>query len=148
MKNFSLALVCFAASLAHAADPAEHISKKQSEVMNALIAAYAAEAKEEAGQPVPAFSAQAGREFYLRRRSYQSHEYRCANCHTDNPTNEGRHIETKQAIKPLAPAANPERFTDIKKVEKNLTKHCVDLYHRDCSAQEKGDFLTYLMSVK
>ena len=40
------------------------------------------------------------------------------------------------------------RFADIDKVEKNFTKHCNDITGRDCSAKEKANFVTYLISVK
>lgn len=127
------------------------ISDKQSQVMKSLLAGYAEKAKEEAAKRLktaPGFSVAAGREFYLKRRTWQTNDYTCSGCHTENPAKEGKHIETGKPIKPLAPAANPERFTDVKKIEKNFAQHCVDLHDRDCMAQEKGDFITYLMSVK
>lgn len=128
---------------------------KQTEVMKKLLAKYEAKAKEElldksgkaTGSFTP-FSAEVGREFYLKRRTWQSHDYTCSGCHTTDPAKEGKHIDTKKAVKPLAPAANPERFVDAEKVEKNFAEHCMDLYDRDCRPAEKGNFITYLMSVK
>jgi hypothetical protein len=55
---------------------------------------------------------------------------------------------TGKPIRPLAPAANDKRFTSVDKVEKNFTKHCNDIIGRDCTAQEKGNFIAYLLSVK
>lgn len=135
---------------------AEGINAKQSQVIKQLLATYAEKAKEEAKNtkgrgplmPYKAFSAEAGREFFLKRRTWQSTDYTCSGCHTENPTKEGKHIDTKKPIKPLAPSANPERFTDAAKVEKNFTEHCQDLHERDCLAMEKGNYITYLMSVK
>lgn len=130
------------------------ISAKQSAVLKDLIATYTVKAKEEAHKrsnhpaPMQGFSAEVGREFYLKRRTWEDHDRTCSGCHTDNPAKEGKHIETNKPIKPLAPAANPERFTDAHKVEKNFAEHCADLYSRDCRAEEKGHFITYLMSVK
>lgn len=134
------------------------MTAKQSEVMKQLLATYAAKAKEEVkvkdsgkvrgAVSDKAFSAEVGREFYLKRRTWQANDYTCSGCHTENPTKEGKHIETKKPIKPLAPAVNPERFIDTAKVEKNFTDHCVDLHERDCNAYEKGNFIAYLMSVK
>lgn len=131
------------------------VTAKQTEVMKQLLVKYEAKAKEEAQDPkargvtpYKAFTAEAGREFYLQRRTWQSHDYTCSGCHTNDPTKEGKHIDTKKPIKPLAPSANPERFTDVAKVEKNFTEHCMDLHERDCRAQEKGNFVAYLMSVK
>ena len=61
---------------------------------------------------------------------------------------EGKHIVTKKPIKPLAPSANPERFSDVAKVEKNFEKHCLEIIGRDCTAQEKGNYIAYLLTVK
>lgn len=145
-----LALVCLVALPVQA-----EISAKQSQVMKELLATYAEKAKEEAknkkskaAQQQTTFSAEAGREFYLQRRTWQDSDFTCSGCHTNDPTKEGKHIETKKPIKPLAPSADPERFTDAKKVEKNFTEHCYDLHDRDCRAYEKANFITYLMSVK
>ena len=132
------------------------VSPKQTAVVEQLIAGYAAKAKEDllkSGRKVnPAqaltFSAETGREFYLKRRTWEEHDRTCSGCHTEDPAREGKHVDTKKAIKPLAPKANAERFTDAKKVEKNFAEHCVDLYQRDCTASEKGHFITYLMSAK
>lgn len=144
-------LLALVGSIAFPAHADGGISEKQSQVLKKLAATYAAKAKEEAakeGEPAPpVFSAQTGRTFYLKRRTWQSKDFTCSGCHTENPMSEGKHIETKKSIKPLAPAANAERFVDAKKVEKNFSEHCFDLHNRDCYAQEKGNFIAYLMSV-
>jgi hypothetical protein len=46
----------------------------------------------------------------------------------------------------MAPSANKERFTDVKKIEKWFKRNCNDVLARECTAQEKGDFLKYLLS--
>jgi hypothetical protein len=130
------------------------MTAKQTEVMKKLLATYQEKAKEEAKhkkskiQSQTTFTVEAGREFYLQRRTWQETDFTCSGCHTEDPKKEGKHIETKKPIKPLAPSANPERFTDVTKVEKNFVEHCYDLHDRDCRAYEKGNFITYLMSVK
>lgn len=132
-----------------------NISAKQSGIMKKLLATYAEKAKlevkEEKGRgavPDKPFTAEAGRQFYLNRRTWQSRDYTCSGCHTEDPRKEGRHIETKMPIKPLAPSANPSRFIDVQSVEANFAAHCMDLHERDCRAYEKGNFIAYLMSVK
>ena len=135
---------------------AQEITPKQSDVLKKLLATYTEKAKEEAKDtkgrgitiPYKPFTADAGREFYLQRRTWQATDYTCSGCHTTNPAKEGKHIDTNKSIKPLAPAFNPERFTDAKKVEENFTEHCRDLHDRDCRAMEKGNFIAYLMSIK
>lgn len=131
------------------------ISAKQAEVMNKLLATYAQKAKvefkEEKGRGAmsdKAFTVEDGRKFYLVRRTWQSGDFTCSGCHTEDPAKEGKHIKTKLPIKPLAPAANPQRFIDANVVEANFTAHCMDLHERDCTAYEKGNLITYLKSVK
>jgi hypothetical protein len=48
----------------------------------------------------------------------------------------------------MAPAANAERFTDTAKVEKWFKRNCNDVLDRACTPQEKGDVITYLLTVK
>lgn len=130
-----------------------NLTTKQTDVMKKLLATYAEKAKEEGAKKKlkginQAFTVETGREFYLKRRTWQLTDYTCSGCHTEDPKRDGKHIDTGKAIKPLAPSANPERFTDAEKVEKNFSQHCMDLHERDCLAYEKGQFITYLMSVK
>lgn len=71
----------------------------------------------------------------------------CAGCHTDNPKLPGK-TRVGKCIEPLAPSANPERFTDAAKVEKWFRRNCQDVLQRECSAQEKGDFVAWLNQIK
>lgn len=89
-----------------------------------------------------------GEKFYNRKITYKGEQIACASCHTANPAATGKHKVTGKPIKPLAPAANSERFTDIDKVEKNFEKHCLEVIGRDCTAAEKGNFMAYLISIK
>ena len=90
------------------------------------------------------FSAERGRQFFTRT---HGGDWSCASCHTDAPTASGRHARTGKSIKPLAPAANPERFSSGAKVEKWFKRNCNDVLGRACSAQEKGDVLAWLVRV-
>ena len=54
------------------------------------------------------------------------------------------HPQTGKPIKPLAPSANPQRLTDLREINKWLLRNCKWTLGRECSAQEKGDFLTWL----
>ena len=93
--------------------------------------------------PFGGFSAQRGRDFFTTRIDGLA----CASCHTDNPVNPGRHAKTGKDISPLAPAADPRRFTDAARVEKWFRRNCNDVLNRECTAQEKGDVLEYLLSL-
>jgi hypothetical protein len=151
----SLLLLTIAGMFAFPAHAEGSISESQLEVMNKLLVAYAemakVEFKEQKGRGAVSdkpFSSEVGRRFYLIRRTWQSHDFTCSGCHGTDPKQVGKHIDTHSSISPLAPSANPERFTDVDKVEVNFKAHCMDLHERDCTAYEKGNFIAYLMSVK
>jgi len=97
------------------------------------------------GKGFNGFSAQRGQAFF---QQTHGNDWSCASCHTKNPAASGSHARTNKTIKPLAPAANPERFTSVRKVDKWFQRNCNDVVNRACTAQEKGDILTYLVSVK
>ena len=69
----------------------------------------------------------------------------CTSCHGKDLSKEGRHHKTNKVIAPMAPSANKERFTDAKKIEKWFKRNCNDVLARECTAQEKGDFLKFLL---
>lgn len=132
MKPILVILSAFAAAGVQAAAPADYSS------------ALAAEARR-ADARFAGFSAARGETFY---RGSHGGDWSCATCHTDNPTAAGSHAVTRKPIKPLAPAANPERFSDAEKIEKWFRRNCNDVLKRACTVQEKGDLLAYLLTVK
>lgn len=71
----------------------------------------------------------------------------CQTCHGSNLKLGGKHIRTGKLIEPLAPSANNERLTDIKFINKWFKRNCKWTLGRECSAQEKGDFLEYLKGL-
>lgn len=131
---------------AQAADNAAVEFARQFNVARTLADEYGAEAKR--FNPKSTLTASAGRAFYTKNVVVGGKDLSCSACHTDNPVNPGKHIETGKSIKPLAISANPDAFSDEQKVKKNFLTHCRDLYGRDCSAQEKGDYLTYLLTLQ
>ena len=126
MRTIGLAFCLLAAAPASAATPAE--------ILKGLEAPGSAR-----------FSAQRGERFFKTR---HGSDWSCASCHTENPLGQGRHAKTGKKIAPLAPGANPERFTDAARAEKWFRRNCNDVLGRTCSAQEKGDVLEYLMSLR
>lgn len=68
----------------------------------------------------------------------------CATCHGSNPTQGGSHVRTHKTIKPMAPAVDAARLSDPQKAEKWFLRNCKWTWGRTCSAQEKGDIITYL----
>ena len=55
-----------------------------------------------------------GRIFFA---SQHGKEWSCASCHQAPPTRDGKHASTGRRIAPLAPAFNPQAFTETAKVE-------------------------------
>lgn len=109
-----------------------------------FVKRFASEAQQ-ADAAFPGLSAERGRQFFT---SKHGRDWSCASCHTDIPTNAGRHAKTAKTIAPLAPSANPERFSDPAKVAKWFRRNCNDVLGRECTAQEKGDVLTWLSGLK
>jgi len=104
--------------------------------------------EQEARKADPAFrgfSAGRGRQFF---QQPHGNDWSCASCHPDNPTGSGKHAKTAKLIAPLAPAANPARFTNAAKVNKWFRRNCNDVLGRTCTAQEKGDALTWLTTIR
>ncbi|MDD5323315.1 MAG: DUF1924 domain-containing protein [Methylococcales bacterium] len=144
--NVVLAFFGFISFSAQAGSDIANQFARQFNVARSLAAEYGQEAQKL--NKNSKLSAEAGRAFYVKKVIVGGKELSCSACHTDNPAKEGKHNETGKPIKPLAVSANPDRFSDPKKVEKNFSDHCRDLYKKDCSAQDKGDYLTYLLSVQ
>ena len=104
-------------------------------------------------QQLERFSAQAGtpgqaergRVFFTSR---QGGEWSCASCHGNPPTKPGKHASTGKSIDPMAPAVNPNVFTDTAKVDKWFRRNCKDVLQRECSAGEKADVLAYLIGLR
>ena len=85
-----------------------------------------------------------GREFFLSR---HGREWSCASCHAADPTSQGRHAQTGDAILPMAPTANANRFTDATKSEKWFRRNCNDVMGRECTPEEKADVMAWLISL-
>jgi cytochrome c peroxidase len=122
-----VALVC-AAPLSHAATPQE------------LLAAYSAKL------PAPP-SPERGEKLFNKNFGTQM-GLSCGSCHGAVPTKQGKDQITEKSIPPLAPAANPTRFTDRAKVDHWFRLNCKDIVGRDCTAAEKADVLSWLLTLK
>jgi mono/diheme cytochrome c family protein len=68
----------------------------------------------------------------------------CTACHGKSPQDTGQ-TRAGKTIEPMAVSKHPARYTDKANVEKWFTRNCQDVLGRACTAQEKGDFLTYMM---
>jgi hypothetical protein len=106
------------------------------------LAAYQAEGAAD-------FSAERGKEMWFQSFTQVQGERprSCTSCHGNNARVSGKHASTGKPIKPMAPSINPERFTDAAKIEKWFKRNCKWTLDRECTAQEKGDFLSYLRQL-
>ena len=71
---------------------------------------------------------------------------RCSLCHSEDLRRTGKHAVTGKVIEPLAPSANPKRLTDPEHIEKWFARNCKWTLGRECTPQEKGDFLLMIRS--
>ncbi len=69
----------------------------------------------------------------------------CTTCHTASPLKMGE-TRAGKPIEPMAVSVMPDRYTDPKKVAKWFRRNCKSVLGRECTAQEKGDFLTFMIS--
>jgi hypothetical protein len=118
----------------------------QAQTPRQVADAYIAEATRQTPGYQP--SAQRGGAFFTRKFALSEKLPSCASCHTDDPRLPGRHAVTGKTIKPLAPAADSERFTDPAKTEKWFGRNCKEVVGRECSAGEKADFVLFAMEVR
>ncbi len=107
---------------------------------------YAAEATAQQAGFTPA--AKRGEALFRQRFSNNDKMPACTSCHTESPLNAGQHAITGKSIRPLAVAANAERFTDSAKVEKWFGRNCKEVLGRACTPAEKVDFVTYMSEVR
>lgn len=130
-RRRSAALLVFIASLAGLAQAAT-----PQELLAAYTAAAGVPASPERGQKLftSTFGTQMG--------------FSCSSCHGSVPTQRGKDQVTEKPIAPLAPASNPLRFTDRSKVEHWFRLNCKDTVGRDCSAGEKADVMSWLLTLK
>jgi len=71
----------------------------------------------------------------------------CTSCHSANLKQTGSHIRTGKLIEPMAAStAGADRFKDPAKIEKWFLRNCKWTLGRECTAQEKGDFLAWFLS--
>jgi len=71
----------------------------------------------------------------------------CSACHTEDLRQTGKHIKTGKPIKPMAPSVNLERLSDAKKIAKWFKRNCKWTLGRECTPQEKADFISYIRSL-
>jgi len=69
----------------------------------------------------------------------------CTSCHGLDPKAAGKTLTGKR-IEPVALSVSPTRYADPAKVEKWFKRNCNEVLGRECTALEKGDWLTFVSS--
>ena len=159
MKRFAAVFVLFLLPAPLLADTPEQILERYAELAQREDAAFAG------------FSAEHGHELYVQKRVLPVvGAINCASCHMADPReeiiahkskvlcrqchviNDSEHPHPKDAklrkIPPLAPSANPKRLTNFDHVEAFLKPNCEMVFGRVCTAKEKGDVLSWIISIK
>lgn len=132
MKRIGIALLLGLTSSLALADPA------------ALLESYQQQARQ-ADPAFAGFSAERGKTLYFAEQQQDGKTMSCTTCHTADPRQTGKTLAFRK-VAPLAPSANPKRFVDADKVEKWFRRNCNDVFARECTAQEKGDFITWIVT--
>lgn len=129
MKNYIVLITLFASV-------APGFAQAESETVNRLLQDYAAQGAAAADMK------QGGK---LWQQVFRENGARsCASCHTKDLTKNGKHVKTRKLIKPMSPSINPERLSNARKVNKWFKRNCKWTMGRECTAQEKSDFLVYI----
>lgn len=111
----------------------------------AILAHYAAEARK-ADPAFKGFSVAAGRAFFLAHPAgARPATPSCSYCHTTDPRNRGR-TRAGKVILPMAVSRTPSRFTKPSKVRLWFRRNCQSVYRRQCTALEKGNYITFMAS--
>lgn len=69
----------------------------------------------------------------------------CTACHGTYSRGSGR-TPAGKTIDAVAISVTPTRYTNPAKVEKWFKRNCIEVLGRECTPQEKGDWLTYVIS--
>jgi hypothetical protein len=164
VRAFAATLACVSIGSALAPNPAG------ADTPAALIERYAEQAKN-ADPAFSSFSPERGRAFYLEKHPLRGlGAVSCASCHRKNPREQVRahrvdilcracHVindeehpdprsAKKRVLEPFAPSANAERFTDYEQVERFFHTNCRMLLKRECTPQEKGDLIAWLLTIE
>ena len=91
-------------------------------------------------------SATAGKQAWSKQVLVKGKTRACTTCHGADLGKPGKHQRTKKVIKPMSVSVNSERYTSEKKIKKWFKRNCKWTWGRECTAQEKADFLSYLLS--
>lgn len=112
---------------------------------DAILADLAAQAKQ-VDPAFAGFSAQRGGSFFTATQTGgKEGTPSCTSCHGATPEATGM-TRASKPIEPMAASKVPARYTDPEKVAKWFLRNCASVLGRECTALEKGDFITFMAS--
>lgn len=110
-----------------------------------ILANLATEAKAQS-RTFAGFSPERGWQLYLTiSKTGKPDTPSCTSCHTDKPQKVGQ-TRAGKVIEPMALSKTPIRYSDPEKVEKWFRRNCNSVLGRPCTATEKGDFITFMIT--
>ena len=110
---------------------------------DAILAQFAEGAKA-ADAAFAGFDAKRGKAFFLSVQPGGKPETpSCTTCHTKDPKKAGQ-TRVGKTIAAMAVSVTADRYTDSEKVAKWFLRNCTNVVGRECTALEKGDFVTYM----
>ena len=71
----------------------------------------------------------------------------CTDCHGSDLKKPGKHVRTGKPISPMDPSVESGRLRDPKKIEKWFKRNCKWTLGRECTPQEKGDFILFIQGL-
>jgi hypothetical protein len=124
-----------------------HAKTVLNDKMLELVDSFALEARS-ADPGFKGFSAESGKKLFhsSHMHSKKKESRSCTKCHTKDPSRDGR-TNVGKKIEPISPAVTPKRFTDPKKVKKWFRRNCKWVLERECTPEEKGNYITYMISL-
>ena len=141
MHTQKIARLLFSVALLSLLQPLSSLAAPRDE----LLAQYATAAKAE-NASFSGFSIPRGEKLYRAKfTSGKPDTPSCTTCHADSPRSAGRTL-TGKSIDAVAVSVTPTRYTDPTKVEKWFKRNCNEVLGRECTALEKGDWLSYMIS--
>jgi hypothetical protein len=119
-------------------------STSQAGVREEQLAQYASAAKTESPGFV-GFSAERGKTLHTQNFSGGKPDTpACTSCHGKDTRVAGR-APSGKTIDAMAASVTPARYNDPAKVEKWFKRNCTEVLGRVCTAQEKGDWLSFML---
>lgn len=115
--------------------------------VRALMDSYLEEAKVQ-NPGIRSFNADEGKRLFFSERVHtkKGENRGCTSCHTKDLGKAGR-TKAGKRIEPLSPSVTKDRFTESKKIEKWFKRNCKWTLERQCTAEEKGNLMTFFLSL-